>query len=110
MLLNALLEQRSTDNAAQASTQLLSRLGVKVTARTVAEAVEAHPDHPSLLSISDSFTRWRVDNAALEVERENLGTLPVPFIAHQRLGLDSQFVVVTGVNTTRVRYLRRDGH
>ncbi len=97
MHLDRLLEKKSGSNVSEATVQLLKNLQIPVTATTAIEQVESHPDFPSLYSISDSLKNWKVDNAAYNIEAENLNDLPVPFIAHTRRAGGS-FVLVNSVN------------
>jgi hypothetical protein len=48
------------DNYAATVYKLLKRLRVQVTKQTVREELESHPDHPSLLAISDVLRQWEV--------------------------------------------------
>ena len=97
MRLRAFLEENSSSNVSEATLQLVKALDVPVTATTVIERVESHPDFPSLYSISDNLSSWKVENAAFQVDAEKLDELPVPFIAHTRKG-GSTFVLVQQVN------------
>ena len=62
----------------RSSRQLIERLRIPVTAFIAIDAVESHPAYPSLLSISDSLSRWKVDNMGIQVAAENLDEMPVP--------------------------------
>ena len=97
--MRSLLEKRSNNNVLEATIQLLKSLKIPVTNTTAIEQVESHPDYPSLYSISDSLTKWKVENAAFHVDAEKLDELPVPFIAHTRKG-GGNFVLVQNVNGT----------
>ncbi|MFT4153343.1 vitamin K epoxide reductase family protein, partial [Parafilimonas sp.] len=83
--------------------QLLSQLQVKVTAATVNETILNHPDYPSLLSISDALNTWHVENAAVSIENDKLGGLPLPFIAF--IKSNPAFVLITAVKDGKVFYL-----
>jgi hypothetical protein len=65
MLLNRLLEKRSSQNTTEVTTRFIKSIKVPVTAATVIKEVEGHPDFPSLYSISDSLSKWKVDNIAI---------------------------------------------
>src|SRR5579875_2929482 len=82
MRLERLLEKKARSNASSITIELLKRLQVPVTASSVIDSLEEHPDYPSLYSISDSLQKWKVDNLALKVKAEALEELPTPFIAH----------------------------
>ena len=75
--------------------EFLKKLQVKVTAQTVDEALQQHPDYPSMLSISDNLKKWDVNNVVIKVEAEKLPELPFPCITHtQREG----FVIIDKVD------------
>ena len=60
MRIRQLLSNYQVANATGVTVNLLRSLGIPVTARTAVEAVEHHPDYPSLLSISDSLRKWKM--------------------------------------------------
>lgn len=95
---------RSFERPVRVTIQLLNLLKVPVTAGTVNEFILSHPDHPSLLCISDALHQWRVSNAALRVEKQKLQELPAPFIAHAA----GEFMIITGVTHEEVFYLDDD--
>lgn len=88
-------------------TQLLQNLKVKVTFDTVKTTLENHPDYPCILSISDALKQWKVDNYILQVDKEKLHQLPLPFIAH--LQNTRSFITVTNVTAGNVVYKNSRG-
>lgn len=68
MHLNYLLERKANSNASLVTLKLLKELNVPVTASTVIDTIESHPDYPNLYSISDSLEKWKVENLALKVQ------------------------------------------
>lgn len=94
----------NNSNAITATRYFLNKLNVKVTASSVEEALDNHPDFPSLLSISDVLKQWNVDNAALQTSVEKLPELPIPFIAYLRKG---GFVVVTEITGDTIHYIAK---
>lgn len=92
-----LLEKRGSSNTSEAALMLIKTLRIPVTATTVIETIESHPDFPSLYSISDSFDQWKVDNAAFLIDSNDLDELPVPFLAHTKRNGGS-FVMVNKIN------------
>jgi uncharacterized membrane protein len=108
MILNNFLEKTSSHNTSLVTCQLINYLKLPVTRTTVIESVEAHPNFPSLYSISDNLKKWKVDNVAFQVTEEKLNEVPVPFVAHLKKGTD-YFLVVTKVTDTTVNYLSDSG-
>jgi len=88
-----------------ATIQLLGQLNVKVTNPSVNNAILSHPGYPSLLSISDSLTKWNVENVALTLDKENLEQYPFPLLAF--IGKD--FKVITKNTTDAIYYIDTDG-
>lgn len=97
MKLNNLLENKSYDNVSVTVNQLVKSLKIPVTASSVIETLEQHPNYPSLLSISDSLSKWKVEHIALKVKTEMLEDIPTPFIAHTKKD-KGNFVLVNSVN------------
>ncbi len=91
------------ENTISATIQLLKDLKVSVTRTTVTETLQEHPDYPSLLSISDSLHRWKINNISLQLEPEKLNDLPVPFIAHLH-STGGLFVTVNKVSGDEIIY------
>lgn len=55
---------------------------IRITDTTIKASLAAHPDYPSLLSISDFLHNYNIENVALRTKVESFSTFPVPFIAH----------------------------
>ena len=91
------------ENPVAITIQLLRNLKIPVTETTITEVLKEHPDHPSLLSISDSLRLWKVNNVCLQLEPNDLNELSVPFIAHLKKG-NSQFVAVTQISKKEISY------
>lgn len=71
------------DNAVDVTELLLKALNVKVSKSTIKNALEDHPDFPSLLSLSDCLNEWGVENQTYQIDKDNFdkGELLFPFIA-----------------------------
>ena len=87
---------------------LLNHLQVKVTRTSVSNALQNHPDYPSLLCISDVLKQWKVNSTAIKADKDNLHELPLPFIAHINTAQPT-FITVTHINNTNVEYKSRGG-
>ena len=53
----------------------------------------SHPDYPSLLSITDTLTELRIENTAVQIQKDQLHEIPTPFIAHLEDGF-GEFVTI----------------
>lgn len=73
---------------------LIKHLQVAVTNTSVREALQIHPDYPSLLSLSDTLDTWHIQNAALKLQPEQFKELEAPFVAQLYQVLYYYFVFV----------------
>ncbi len=68
------------DNCVQSSKKLLDLIGVNYTDQYLEDCILSHPDHPSLLCISDTLEKYGVDALAIKVEADKLLEFPLPCI------------------------------
>jgi uncharacterized membrane protein len=92
------------DNAIISTIQYLRIKKINVTSNTVKKTLSEHPNYPSILSISDSFFSWKIDNVCMEIDSEKLNQIPLPFIAHLK-PKSGQFVTVVNVSDKEVAYM-----
>ncbi len=83
---------------------LINHLRVAVTKTSVKEKLQTHPAYPSLLSLSDTLDIWKIPNAALKLQSEQLKELETPFIAHLYSN-DGEFVFVTSLTKDHVSFI-----
>lgn len=95
---------KNFENPVTAVIQLLQQLKVNVTDGSVNEAILSHPDYPSLLCISDCLKQWKVENAAIRVEKNSIDETPLPFIAF----MGREFKAVTQITDEEVWFLNDD--
>lgn len=62
--------------------QWLSALEIKVSNRYLKSQLQTHPDYPSMLCVTDTLEGLGIDYAAVQIEKEQLPEIPVPFLAH----------------------------
>lgn len=61
--------------------QYLEKESIKVDKKEFLFQVQSHPDYPSLLSISDALSFFKINNLATVIDNEDLELLPNNFIA-----------------------------
>lgn len=91
------------DNTSNTLTYFINRLSIPVTRQSITDELQKHPEHSSLLAISDLLNNWNVPNAAYEFTIDELlsAKLPTPFIAYfgSKIAvidhLDENHVVIT---------------
>lgn len=74
----------------------LRKMDIFVAVSLLREKMQAHPDYPSLLSVTDTLDELGIDNAALQIEKERLHETPLPFLAHDAAHGD--FVVIDNIS------------
>ena len=60
----------------------IQMLNIRVTKSTLIKELSEHPNYPSMLAISDTFSKYDVGNIAVRLKFEDVDQLPVPFLAH----------------------------
>jgi uncharacterized membrane protein len=86
----------------KATIAFLKLLKVKVNNTTVDETLQNHPDWPSLLCISDSLNKWNIPNGAGKIDPNDIGQLPIPFIAYT-YEKENPLVVITQVTDITIQ-------
>lgn len=72
---------RPEENILTVSYNLFKALKVNVTKTSIQKKLEQHPRYPSLLSVSDVLSHYRVENLTARLSIERLKTLEQPFLA-----------------------------
>jgi len=60
--------------------EFLSHLKIPVSKRYVEQLISAHPDFPSLLSVSDVFKRLGVNHRVTRIEKDKLADVEYPYL------------------------------
>jgi uncharacterized membrane protein len=82
---------------------------VKVTEGSIKRSIEENAHFPSLLCLSETFSRYHINNKAFEIKPENLDQLKPPYIAYIKVpNVGKDFVLVTGIGGNNVSYLHKD--
>lgn len=86
----------------------LRKTGIPVSASLLRERLSAHPDYPSLLSVTDVLDEWGIDNAALVIDKERLQQVPLPFLAHDVR--NNGFVLINNIEKQVTNNLAFNNH
>ncbi|GEM_PF-2848947 len=62
--------------------QLFRACNIAVSKPYLTERIKAHPDYPSLASLTDLLDEWELDYSALQLEPADLAQMEYPFLAH----------------------------
>lgn len=90
------------DNCVNATRTLLHWLWVKHTKSFLEDQVLGHPNHPSLLSITDTLDQYNIEHLALQTDFEKLVQAPLPAIVQFKHGQDGIFKVVSQIDDRNV--------
>jgi uncharacterized membrane protein len=71
----------------------LQEMNIPVSGTYLRQQLLSHPNYPSLLSITDTLDELGIENAAVQIEKDHLYEMSVPFLAHLN-GNGGEFVIV----------------
>ncbi|THD67612.1 VKOR family protein [Robertkochia marina] len=92
------------DNCKSVAENLLAELRIKFTKKFIEDSILSHPDHPSLLSISDTLSKYNIENLAVKTEKSKLQSLPLPCIV-QLSGQNNKFYVLVEFSDQQAIYI-----
>lgn len=93
------------DNAIEVASALLALQKIPVTDTGLEQDLQRHPDYPSLLSLSDTFTSYGIENISLKMTEKNIEDCPLPAIVPIFIDDDQKFTIVRSVSTDSVCFL-----
>lgn len=93
-------------NLSNIAAKYLQQLNIPITATTIKESIEQNPYYPSLYSLSNTFTKYKIDNVAFEATEEQLAEVQTPFVAYMQTPITGKdFVLITKKDNNYVSYL-----
>lgn len=87
--------------------QYLKKEKINIDQNEFSFQVQSHPNAPSLLAISDTFSFFKIDNLAMQIEYEDIVHLPDNFIALLK-GESASFLAFIERIETGFRYTYKD--
>ncbi len=81
-----------------------SQQNIAYTSEHLTESLQFHPHYPSVVSIVDILTDYRVDNMAVDIEREQLTGVEFPVIAHVQEADQKGYILLEGLNDGQISY------
>ncbi len=102
----SILSPINANNSIAVTQQLLNGLKIPFTFSAVEQAVKQQPDYPSIAAVHEVLKEYKTENLVLQVEKENIDQLPVPFIAFMQ-GKPGGFVTVSQVTGESISYLKK---
>src|SRR5699024_6042583 len=92
------------DNVIATTVKLMALLKVKVTRSSIRESLQEHPDYPSMLSVADVLSAWKIKSLGVQLPVERLASLPSPFIAQIKEEKGHEFAVIRAINHGEITY------
>ena len=92
------------DNVIATTVKLMELLKVKVTRSSIQKSLQEHPDYPSMLSVADVLSAWKIKSLGVQLPVERLSALPLPFIAQIKEEKGHEFAVIHAVHHGEVTY------
>src|SRR5690606_20275680 len=68
------------DNCIAVTGNLLARIKIGHTDQFLMDNILSHPEHPSLLAVSDTLSKYQIENLPVKVDGHKLHKLPLPCI------------------------------
>jgi Vitamin K epoxide reductase family/Thioredoxin len=84
--------------------QWLKKMKVLIPFSYLKKRLVSHPDYSSIYSITCTLKELGIENAAIEVEKERLPEIPVPFLAYMNAKHDEDFILVENTNDVEKLY------
>ncbi len=85
-------------------------LQAKVTVGTIKKDIEENPYYPSLLALSDTFSRYKIDNKAYKIPAQDFTQfdIEIPYVAFMKIpDIGNDFVLVTHVTEKTISYIHK---
>jgi uncharacterized membrane protein len=74
--------QAKEDNTVFVLQKAIRKFKIKISNTSIREFLLSHPHYPSLKSVCDGLTHWKIAHYPLKLESEEIKALEIPFIAH----------------------------
>lgn len=78
-------------------------LKIDSTLTGIDKELQLHPNYPSLLSIQDTLSKYKINNVAYKIENTVLSSIPTPFISYLRTN-GGNFIIVNKIENSSVTY------
>ncbi|MBL0145356.1 MAG: Vitamin K epoxide reductase [Chitinophagaceae bacterium] len=93
-------------NLSNIAAKYVQHLNILVTDKSIKETIEQNPFYPSLYSLSNTFSKYKIETVAFEATAEQLTEVQVPFVAYmQTPNTGKDFVLITKKDNDNVTYI-----
>lgn len=83
----------------------LNQFKVNIHPSSLKKALHSHPDYPSLAALTDTLDGYRIENAALRIDPEQIREVPTPFLAHVVMNYQEDFALIEKLDDNGVTLL-----
>jgi uncharacterized membrane protein/thiol-disulfide isomerase/thioredoxin len=83
---------------------IIKSLGLNITEKALKNTFKFHPDYPSLSTLSDVLSEWKVNSLAVKISPQQLQEIIYPAIAHIEDGGEGYFVSLQKFESQQVTY------
>lgn len=93
------------DNCLTVTNRIIKVLEIPFTKGYLKELILSHSDYPSIFSISDNLNKYKIRNAAVQIEDKNeLTNIPTPAIVQIDRSGNPVFCVLNSVSSDTVTF------
>jgi thiol-disulfide isomerase/thioredoxin len=103
------LENYFMTNSFLITKETLGLLGIPHSRNFLKEVLDCHPEQESLLSISDTFAKYKVDTLAVQIDGDKLDQLPLPCVVQIKGDHHPYFSCLSWVSEDSVEYMNIKG-
>ena len=93
------------DNSFQITKKILGLLGIPYSSNYLREILDSHPEQESLLSISDTLGKYKVDSLAVQIGKDKLDQIPLPCVVQMKGNAHPYFSSISWVSKDSVNYI-----
>jgi len=92
------------DNCVGAIKKILDLLRVKNTKKYIEDSVLSHPDYPSLLAVSDTLQKFKIENLAINISEDKIHDILLPCLVQVKKDGASLFFVLNKISEKGIEY------
>ncbi|WP_187269297.1 vitamin K epoxide reductase family protein [Algibacter pacificus] len=93
-----------TNNTIHVTKKLLFLIGLKFTTKYIKDNILSHPEHNSLLSITDTLDKYKIENLAVNINIDKLIEMPLPCIIQVKNNKAPLFFVLNNITEDTVSF------
>lgn len=90
------------DNCVASVMKILGLLKISNTKKYIEDCVLSHPDYPSLLTVSDTLQKFRIETLAINISPEKIQEIPLPCITQIKKEGRSLFFILNRVSDEEI--------